>query len=294
MPVSAFSDRVSVEKFWEKFQMEKLNQKVCRMVLSVHSKASRLACLGELGRFPIFLKGLALSIKYNWQLKYRAKSDSLVVAAYQEMNDTANDSWRARVEAIQGMFGINLHANMTEKGVSRIITSILQGKFQVFWNKAIKESKKLQFYSEIKGSFTREPYIDCVANRNQRVWLSRMRISAHNLEIEKGRYRDIPAGDRVCVFCAENTIEPQVDNEVHFVAKCPRFQFKRACFVKRLQCYTADSSNLSALDLTKTALCPTLPQTTRLANKFIRIMVKARESIEAGEPVPEYPTRNVT
>ena len=38
-------------KFWEKFQPEILNQKVCRLLLSVHKKCSKLVVLGDLGRW---------------------------------------------------------------------------------------------------------------------------------------------------------------------------------------------------------------------------------------------------
>jgi hypothetical protein len=55
-------------KFWENFQPEILNQKVCRMLLSVHKKCSRLAVLGELGRYPVLLPALKLCIKYQYQL----------------------------------------------------------------------------------------------------------------------------------------------------------------------------------------------------------------------------------
>ena len=51
--------------YWETLKMETLNQKISRMVLRVHKKSSRLGVLGELGRFPLLIKGLCHVLKYH-------------------------------------------------------------------------------------------------------------------------------------------------------------------------------------------------------------------------------------
>ena len=55
----------SLLKFREEFHPEILNQKVCRLLLSVHKKCSRLAVLGELGRYPVLIPALKLCFKYQ-------------------------------------------------------------------------------------------------------------------------------------------------------------------------------------------------------------------------------------
>jgi hypothetical protein len=39
---------------------------------------------------------------------------------------------------------------------------------------------------------------------------------AHRLQIETGRYRNVPRDERLCQKCSENEIE----DEVHFLIKC--------------------------------------------------------------------------
>ena len=68
MMKKSFNDENSVLSSWEIFQLETLNQKICRMILGVHKKSSRLAVLGELGRFPLFIKGLCHALKYQAHL----------------------------------------------------------------------------------------------------------------------------------------------------------------------------------------------------------------------------------
>ena len=49
-----------------------------------------------------------------------------------------------------------------------------------------------------------------------RILLSQFRISAHDLEIEKGRHRNIPRSERKCKLCNLNVVE----NEYHFLLVC--------------------------------------------------------------------------
>ena len=52
IPKKCFSNKESLLKSWESLHAEVLNQKICRLLLSVHKRCSRLAAIGELGRYP--------------------------------------------------------------------------------------------------------------------------------------------------------------------------------------------------------------------------------------------------
>ena len=75
---------------------------------------------------------------------------------------------------------------------------------------------KLRLYSTFKGSFKKEPYIDLVQSRNQRAWLSRLRCSAHHLEIETGRWAKTPVNERFCKICDSS----KIGDEFHLTMKC--------------------------------------------------------------------------
>ena len=49
--------------------------------------------------------------------------------------------------------------------------------------------------------------------------ISKIRMSSHNLKIEKGRYHNIERQSRLCVLCNLNDIE----DEFHFILKCPLY-----------------------------------------------------------------------
>ena len=64
----------------------------------------------------------------------------------------------------------------------------------------------------------KEPYLDFVKNAKSRACTTRLRISAHNLEIEYGRYKNIPRDERKCKWCdlALNTSHLAIEHHVLF------------------------------------------------------------------------------
>jgi hypothetical protein len=58
-------------------------------------------------------------------------------------------------------------------------------------NNLINVCEKLKFYREIHESGERSPYIDICKLKSDRSLLSKFRLSAHSLAIEKGRCSNI-------------------------------------------------------------------------------------------------------
>ena len=110
------------------------------------------------------------------------------------------------------------------------ILSKIKSKFDIFWLSKIREVKissnenfdhnKLRVYRQFKSSFSTEPYITIIRNRNQRSSLSRLRISAHCLATELGRRtRPVtPYNQRVCAYCRQDNQDAKfIDTEIHFL-----------------------------------------------------------------------------
>ena len=109
MTKKSFNNSNSILSYWENLQLETLNQKICRMILGVHKKSSRLATLGELGRFPLFIKGLCHILKYQALLCQNEGNGSLVSEVVTEIKTMQNiniSSWWGRVESIKQCLGI--------------------------------------------------------------------------------------------------------------------------------------------------------------------------------------------
>ena len=147
---------------------------------------------------------------------------------------------------------------------------------------------KLRMYSTVKGCFKKEPYFDLVHSRNQRSWLTRLRCSAHNLEIELGRWNNTPLVDRACKICETG----EIGDEFHFAMVCPVFSVKRACFVGKMDSVLPGFKLLTNQDKFRTMLCPTVSAACKVTNQFFRIMFLAREKLSEGHDIADltYPT----
>ena len=69
-------------------------------------------------------------------------------------------------------------------------------------------------------------FLEIVKDVQKRKCLTQLRVSAHRLEIESGRYKKKSASERLCKCCNLNAVE----DEVHFLCNCSAYQNARQRF----------------------------------------------------------------
>ena len=74
----------------------------------------------------------------------------------------------------------------------------------------------LRTYNVLKTRFGTEPYLRSVKDIKYRVAISKLRVSSHALEIERGRYTSpmTPVNEQLCHACQK------VEDEFHFMMEC--------------------------------------------------------------------------
>ena len=87
-----------------------------------------------------------------------------------------------------------------------------------------------------------EKYLQTISNFGMRRYITKFRVSDHNLEIELGRKRtpQIPLNERICRRCEMN----EIDDEWHLMFSCTKFTKERKHLYK--SCGIAD--NLTGVD----------------------------------------------
>ena len=127
-----FSSEEALLKAWENFPFEVLNQKLCRLLLSVHKRCSRLAALGELGRYPSFIPDLKNCLKYEWGL-LKNDNGSIISKAVKEMASKPYlDTWYSRVQNMKALLGISqLYGSIDTVGLQ--LNKRLHSLFDRFW-----------------------------------------------------------------------------------------------------------------------------------------------------------------
>ena len=108
----------------------------------------------------------------------------------------------------------------------------MQDCFKQKWFSDMESNSVLNnLYINIKPTFGIASYLDKVISSSSRRGLTRLRISAHSLRIESGRYgRDrLERHQRLCQFCDSQEIE----DEYHFIIKCKLYKNIRSDCIKR-------------------------------------------------------------
>ena len=77
--------------------------------------------------------------------------------------------------------------------------------------------------------------------------ICKLRISAHNLLIETGRFskgRILPREERICRFCSINAIE----NEFHFLTQCSLYNSERVKLFEKVRDFNCNFVLLNDID----------------------------------------------
>ena len=242
------SDMSDLTLFWNKVvevPVEKFQLKFIKGLLGVHAKASNAAVMGEVGRYPIFCYIVQNILKYISHLNEVVSDRPLLAAALGEDKILPKTkSWHKRVESLLQLFGFELNNNSILKSDSiKKIKTHLQRSYEVYWHLKLGDptldSGKLNLYRKIKSHFRFEPYLSNIHMFKYRRYITALRISSHNLEIEKGRYvqkkeEQVERNKRYCMLCLENNI-CLLGDEVHAVFICPTFYSNRNKLLKHME-----------------------------------------------------------
>ena len=214
--------------------MENINIKFCKYILGVHRKSSNLAVCGELGRFPLLIRGLCHSF-YNWQRIGELPTDSFIKKSYVECLLFSTNKTNTYGTNMYNLLNIlkqdHIWENQNQLQTCDIKSS-LETKYSYGWLEAInKPNSKLRTYSLFKTSFGLENYI-ISQKLKQRRQFTKLRISSHCLHIETGRYNRPPTlpESRFCTICNNSNIE----DEEHFLLHCKLYCDLRANLFKHL------------------------------------------------------------
>ena len=94
------------------------------------------------------------------------------------------------------------------------------------WHASVQGTSDNRLYKYLKENLSYENYLD-LPNQYLRVAITKVRLSSHLYNIERGRWRNIPLLNRICEFC--NVIE----DEFHVFIECPRYKKLRDVYLPK-------------------------------------------------------------
>ena len=81
----------------------------------------------------------------------------------------------------------------------------------------------------MKTIFELSDYLMRISNVKCTNIISKLRLSAHNLAIERGRHQNVERRLRKCIYCDINEIE----DKFHFVIVCPKYTYLRNKYINK-------------------------------------------------------------
>jgi hypothetical protein len=127
------------------------------------------------------------------------------------------------------MFALDL-ANRGRTPCSRYIDSLQnfnQAEEDASFLQKVRLSDKSKFrtYLALNPNLVKHPMYCCLeVEEFKRIAMTKLRLSSHNLAVERGRWQRQPREERVCRLCNSG----EVQDEQHIISRCPSTQTVRA------------------------------------------------------------------
>ena len=217
------SGSYSLDNIYSNLLCDKVHIKFCKFILGVHKKTTNFGVLSEVGRFPLHFDIVKGMINYWHRLENLGSSFPLLGEAYltsKILYDQKYPSWFGSLKCIyQNIQGLQELSSTTKiYRFKRLSKKLIFQHYVNLWQ--IQKNKhsvgKLDNYFNLKTNFGMEKYLSVLQNFEHRRNVARLRLSAHRLQIERGRYQGVLRHDRICLRCTSG----EVDDEKHFLFSC--------------------------------------------------------------------------
>ena len=195
--------------------IEKLHLKFCKRILGVHSKSTNLAVYAELGRTPLILQISTTVAKFWLRINNPSFKDTLVGEAGKicmDLNLQPTSFTKYLLELCNIKVNSLKNFIIPQKELENFchcLKNILKERFVDYWKDNIQQSGnqgKLRTFKRLKINFEFEKYIAEIGNIKHRQAITKLRISAHRLPVETGRYCNVPYDERICQHCNLNEV----------------------------------------------------------------------------------------
>ncbi len=215
-----------------KSDIESIHIKFCKSLLCVPSTTSNLAVLSELGRMSMIISTIQAILRYHCRLE--SMQNSRFVTEVYNVGKDKRFHLHDIATHLCDTIGVDLDSyNFADfkirKKYQKDVRAQLEYYYKEEWFITLSSpvgktgmGNKLRTYKSFNRKLTCEKYFSDISNISYRINLTKLRVIAHQLRIERGRYervnnRMVPERDYICKYCSTNEIE----DEFHFVMLCP-------------------------------------------------------------------------
>ena len=199
-----------------------VQMRILKEILGVGKKTTNIGVLLELGRYPIYINAIKLGIK-NWERIRMGDANSILLASYVD-SSVMNLSWTAGIKRHLEGNGLLNHFLCVFPSkpcftYKRLHSTLVDQFHQNAFSSIKAPDSKLRTYGLIKTEIGFESYLRETNIIDDRISMTKFRLSNHNLMIERGRYIGLKPEERSCPFC-----HGYKEDEIHFLIYCPTYK----------------------------------------------------------------------
>ena len=189
----------------------------------------------ELGRHPLLINRKISACKYLKRLE-TLDDRRLVKKALKQLSmddEKGHFNWLSKI--LDDSKKCSVETTLPEEIIKQKFKASFENHLKNALSECISKSKKLRTYAQFKTNMKFESYLNSIDVYKFRRDLARFRLSAHDLEIERGRYNQKPKPIelRCCRLCLEKRIQA-VEDEIHFLLHCPSYSVERNEMISKI------------------------------------------------------------
>ena len=222
VPIMDYSSSVWGAKCYPK--TDTLHNKIIRFYLGANKCTSNAVIQGDMGWTPPLVRP-QLNCLRLWNRLLKMSENRLTRRIFIWDYNKCRNNWCHEVRNILKSIDFGdkyLNAlNNTQNAIISIDAAKdkLMLKYKHKWGNDVASQTKLDNYKIMKHEFGAEEYVKFVMSKKLRSTLVQLRAGCLPIEIELGRYLQIPRNERLCKQCTSGTVE----NEKHFLFHCTRY-----------------------------------------------------------------------
>ena len=146
--------------------------------------------------------------------------DRLTRQAFEfDFQNMSNSNWCGEMENVFELLNMpDVFANKRPVDINSA-KSIFEEQMLQDFLEALPNKPKLRTYKTFKNDICTETFVLKILNKQEHSLVAQLRSGTLPLNIETGRYINLPVDERTCLLCNDNSIE----NELHFVCDCESY-----------------------------------------------------------------------
>ena len=239
-----------------------VQHRAARYLLNVGKYTPNAAVNGDIGWMPMICKTKKAVIN-QWSRLVNMSDDRInrKVFVWADRAKSRNcKNWNFVVEDFLKKYDLADHCDITQFSnkvfICQTLLPKLHEQYVEKWRSDINRvnanrgngRNKLRFYRCFKHSFETEPYCKSVLNRAHRGAIAKFRSGTAPINVEIGRYNNVPYDQRSCAYCKNIGILNVVEDEKHVLLECPLYIEKRSELLSKAESLFSGFENLSCVD----------------------------------------------